>query len=217
MLVIEDPLAHLPVSAIGEYRKGASIYGPETRTVNLYVVLSGKVRVCRAAAEGQQVVLDIYQADEFFGESSLAGGEVNEVAVALENTRVMHWTADEIRDIVLKRPDLGFALLQLAVQRSSAFSRRIESFSLDNIERRLVASLLQFAQKLGTDTADGGREMIAFTHELLSQYVGTSREIVTHYMNYFRRKGCLNYSRKSIVVFEDRLRNILNASESKAA
>ncbi len=31
--------------------------------------------------------------------------------------------------------------------------------------------------------------MMPLTHELLSQYVGTSREIVTHYMNQFRRQG----------------------------
>ena len=43
--------------------------------------------------------------------------------------------------------------------------------------------------------------MAAFTHELLSQYVGTSREIVTHYMNQFRRLGFLQYSRRGIVLY----------------
>lgn len=215
--VIEDPLAHLPVSAIGEFRKGTVIYGPEAPSSSLYVVLAGKVKLCRAAQDGQQVVLDVYQTDEFFGESSLVGSGANEVAVALENARVMSWSASEIREIVLKRPDLGFALLQLAVQRSVEFGNRIESFSLDNIEHRLVSALLRFAEKLGTASADGGREMIAFTHELLSQYVGTSREIVTHYMNYFRRKGSLNYSRKSIVVFEEALRNLVSVEATPRA
>ena len=45
--------------------------------------------------------------------------------------------------------------------------------------------------------------MAAFTHELLSQYVGTSREIVTHYMNQFRRQGYLQYSRRGIVLYRD--------------
>jgi len=215
--VIEDPLAHLPVSMIGEFRKGSVIYGPESRPSSLYVVLAGKVKLCRSAHHGQQVVLDVYQTDEFFGESSLIGGGYNEMAVALENTRVMSWGANEIREIVLKRPDLGYALLQLSVQRTVEFGDRIESFSLDNIERRLVSALLRFAEKLGTPSDDGGREMIAFTHELLSQYVGTSREIVTHYMNYFRRKGCLNYSRKSIVVYEDGLRNLVTLEASPKA
>ena len=52
-------------------------------------------------------------------------------------------------------------------------------------------------------------QMIPFTHELLSQYVGTSREIVTHYMNQFRRQGYLRYSRKGIILYRDAFREWL--------
>jgi CRP-like cAMP-binding protein len=49
--------------------------------------------------------------------------------------------------------------------------------------------------------------MMPFTHELLSQYVGTSREVVTHFMNQFRRQGCLSYSRKGIFLRPDALKS----------
>ncbi len=200
--VIEDPLAHLPVSAIGEYRRGETIYGTGKPSAGLYVVLAGKVKVCREAADGQQVVVDVYQTDDFFGESALVGAPSNEFAVALDSVRVMSWNAKDIRDLSLRRPELGLSLLQLSVGRSVEFANRIQSFSLENIENRLIGALLRFSDKLGAPANDGGREMIAFTHELISQYVGTSREIVTHYMNALRRKQCLNYSRKSIVVYD---------------
>jgi len=45
--------------------------------------------------------------------------------------------------------------------------------------------------------------MPPLTHDFLSQYVGTSREIITHYMNHFRRQGYLRYSRKGIIVYRD--------------
>jgi len=51
--------------------------------------------------------------------------------------------------------------------------------------------------------------MMALTHELLSQYVGTSREIITHYMNQFRRDGYLRYSRKGILLHRDAMRDWL--------
>ena len=62
---------------------------------------------------------------------------------------------------------------------------------------------------LGTVEEDGSVCMTPFTHELLSQYVGTSREIVTHYMNQFRRQGYLKYSRKGIVLYRDAFRDWL--------
>lgn len=208
--VIEDPLAHLPVSSIGEYRRGETIYGPGSVPNALFVVLAGKVKICREAADGQQVVLDVYQTDEFFGESSLLGAPPNELAVALDSVRVMYWNAKDIRELSMRRPELSLALLQLAVGRSLDFGNRIQSFSLENIEHRLVGALLRFAKRLGAPAANGGVEMIAFTHELISQYVGTSREIVTHYMNALRRKRCLDYSRKSIVVFERELNELMD-------
>jgi len=198
---LEDPLAHLPVSTILEYRKGQTIYDHNQPSTGLCLIIDGKVKVFRVSGEGHPVVVDIYQTDDFFGECALLNPLSTEQAVALEKTRLMTWTTAEIEDIVLKRPKLAVALMQILVQRTTEFGQRIESFAMDNIARRLARSLLRFSERLGTAAPDGSIHMAAFTHELLSQYVGTSREIVTHYMNDFRRKGCLRYSRKGIVLY----------------
>ena len=110
----------------------------------------------------------------------------------------MTWTTGEIEGIIMKRPRLAVALLQILVQRTSDFTHRIESFSADNVARRLARSLIRFSERLGTSADDGSVRMEPFTHELLSQYVGTSREVVTLYMNQFRRQGYLRYSRKGM-------------------
>jgi CRP/FNR family transcriptional regulator len=207
---LEDPLAHLPCSTIVEYKKGQVIYNQDQPSTSIYLVIDGKVKVCRLADDGRQVVVDIYQPDEFFGESAFVGlAQRTEIAVALENTKVMTWTTNEIEEITMKRPKLAIALLQLLVQRSMDFGYRIESFSVDNIARRLARTLIRFSERLGSKNDDGSIQMIPFTHELLSQYVGTSREIVTHYMNQFRRQGYLRYSRKGIMLYRDALREWL--------
>jgi CRP/FNR family cyclic AMP-dependent transcriptional regulator len=207
---LEDPLAHLPCSTILEYKKGQIIYNQDQPSTSIHLVIDGKVKVCRLADDGRQVVVDIYQPDEFFGESAFLGlAQRTEIAVALENTKVMTWTTNEIEEITMKRPKLAIALLQLLVQRSMDFGYRIESFSVDNIARRLARTLIRFSERLGSRNDDGSVQMIPFTHELLSQYVGTSREIVTHYMNQFRRQGYLRYSRKGIMLYRDALREWL--------
>jgi CRP/FNR family transcriptional regulator len=207
---LEDPLAHLPCSTILEYKKGQVIYNQDQPSTSIYLVIDGKVKVCRLADDGRQVVVDIYQPDEFFGESAFLGlAQRTEIAVALENTKVMTWMTNEIEEITMKRPKLAIALLQLLVQRSMDFGYRIESFSVDNIARRLARTLIRFSERLGSKNDDGSVQMIPFTHELLSQYVGTSREIVTHYMNQFRRQGYLRYSRKGIMLYRDALREWL--------
>ncbi|MBZ5581866.1 MAG: hypothetical protein LAQ30_06610, partial [Acidobacteriia bacterium] len=48
-------------------------------------------------------------------------------------------------------------------------------------------------------------------HQVISEYVGTSRAIVTFQMNHLRQKGYLRYSRKGIQVYSDALREYLQA------
>jgi len=201
---LEDPLAHLPCSTIVEYRKGQTIYNQDQPSTSLYLVIEGKVKVVRLADDGHQVVVDIYQPDEFFGESAfLSLSHRSEQATVLEDAKLMAWATPEIEEILMKRPRLALALLQIQVQRTLDLTYRIESFSADNIARRLARSLIRFSERLGKVEADASVHMSAFTHELLSQYVGTSREIVTHYMNQFRRMGYLQYSRRGIVMYRD--------------
>jgi CRP/FNR family transcriptional regulator, cyclic AMP receptor protein len=210
---LEDPLAHLPCSSIVEYKKGQMIYSQDQPSTNIFLVIDGKVKVCRLADDGHQVVSDIYQADEFFGESAFLGlPHRNEQATALENTKLMTWSANEIEEIIMKRPKLAIALLQILVQRSIEFGQRIESLSVDNIARRLARTLIRFSERLGSPEEDGSVRMVPFTHELLSQYVGTSREIVTHYMNQFRRQGYIRYSRKGILLYRDAFNDWLRAA-----
>jgi CRP/FNR family cyclic AMP-dependent transcriptional regulator len=213
--LLEDPLAYLPCSTIVEYSRGQLIYGRSQVSNSIYLVIDGKVKVCRTADDGRQVVVDIYQPDEFFGECAFLGEKHRtEEAVALDATKVMTWSTAEIEELVVRRPRLGIALVQLLVRRSQEFGARIESFSIDNIGRRLVRSLIRFSERLGRDSGDGSVDMMPFTHELLSQYVGTSREIVTHYMNQLRRQGYLKYSRKGISLNREALRDWLRRDTS---
>ena len=210
---LEDPLAFLPCSSIAEFKKGELIYNKDQPSTSIYLVIEGKVKVSRMGDDGRQVVVDIYQADEFFGESALLNlPHRSEQAVALENSRVMGWSTAEIEDMVAKRPRLAIALLQILTRRSIDFTERIESFSVDNIARRLARSLIRFAARQGTRADDGSARMAPLTHELLAQYVGTSREIVTHYMNQFRKDGYLQYSRRGIVLDRNALGEWLRQS-----
>lgn len=194
----------MPVSPISLYRRRRALYGGDEPAASLYLVIEGKVKVCRKSDNGRNVLIDIYQPDDFFGEAVFLGdGPRPESAVALEDTRVMCWTISEIETIAIRRPALSVALLQLLARRSWDFGARIATFAVESIPRRLAWSLLRFSEKLGQESEDGSVLMMPFTHELLSEYVGTSREIVTHHMNHFRRQGFLRYSREGIRLYRE--------------
>jgi CRP/FNR family cyclic AMP-dependent transcriptional regulator len=207
---LEDPLSHLPCSTIMSFRAKQSIFSQGQESTSIYLVIAGKVKICRTSELGGcEVLVDIYQADEFFGESALVGLPHGESAIAMERTQVMAWTASEIERIAGERPKLAIALMQLVVQRSGAFEARIDGFAIDSIQRRLATALIRFASRFGHETVDGATQMMPFTHELLAKYMGTSREIATHFLNQFRRQGYVRYSRREMVVYTDALQQWL--------
>lgn len=209
-VALEDPLAYLPCSNVVEYRKGQVIYNQTQPSTSLYLVIDGKVRVSHCANDGKQIVVDIYQPDEFFGESVfLRLSCCAEEARALENTRLMAWTGPEVEEIAARQPRLAVALLQVMVQRNMGFTQRIESLCVENIGQRVARALLRLSDRMGSPEKDGSVRMIPLTHELLAQYVGTSREVVTMHMNRLRRQGYLRYSRKTIVLYRDALQEWL--------
>ena len=110
---------------------------------------------------------------------------------------------------MIKRPNLAVAFLQILVQRTINFGQRMESFTFDNTSQRLARSLISFSERLGVQEEDGSVRMVPFTHELLAQDIGTSREMVSHYMNQFRRQGYLRYSRNGIILHKDAFRDWL--------
>ena len=212
---LEDPLAYLPCSSILEYQKGQLIYNSDQPSTEIYLIIDGEVKVSRVDTTGNQVLIDIYRSDEFFGESGLLSlPNRPEQATAVAKTYVMVWSVREIEEVIAKRPRLGVALLQVLSQRIIDTALRLESFSVDSISRRLARSLIRFAERQGVCGDDGSVTMGPFTHELLAQYIGTSREIVTHYMNRFRRLGYVRYSRRSIILCPDALTEWLSQKGS---
>jgi CRP/FNR family transcriptional regulator len=196
-----------------EYRKGEVIYSQDQPCNNLYLVVSGTVKITRISDHGSQIVVDLYRPDELFGEAAFASqGHTPDQAVAHQKTTLMAWRAGDIEAMIMKRPQLAMALLQAFGLRALGFTERIQSLSADSIDQRLARSLVRFSERLGTLQTDGSVVMEPLTHDLLAQYIGTSRELVTCRMASFRRQGYLQYSRKGITLYREALQEWIRTS-----
>jgi CRP/FNR family transcriptional regulator, cyclic AMP receptor protein len=211
-----DPLEFLPCSTVVEYRKQQVIYGYNERCDSIYVVLSGFITVHAVASYGNQFLVDFYSKDDLFGDLGLIGQASNmHQAVAFQKATVMRWQTEAVQEIILNRPKLAIALLQTFGKRALAMTTRLEQLSFEPIINRLVIALLRFSNRTGVTQPDGTVRMDPLTHEMLAQYVGTSRELVTCHMLELRRRGLIQYSRKMIVFHRETLENWLQSGPSK--
>jgi CRP-like cAMP-binding protein/DNA-binding CsgD family transcriptional regulator len=197
-----DILDYLPHSALSSLEAGETVYNYSAPASHFYLVVRGRVRVSRIIPNHGPLILDIYSSDEIFGESALLDHCYRaDVAVTLEATDLMMWTSEEIRNVVQLRPQVGVALGQILTQRLIAFGNRLESFAAGDIKQRLARSLLHMAERLGELAKDGSVHITGLRHEILSEYVVSSRVSVTHWLKYFRRQGLLDYNRNGLRVF----------------
>lgn len=209
---MEDALMYLPRKGVTDYSKGETIYDETNPSRSLHLVVQGRVKIAAPLENGSQTVVDIFNTDDFFGESCLLGSAIrSERATALDNVTLMAWESAEIEDQVQRQPRLGIALMQMLVKRTLDYEQRIQSFALDKTPERIISSLLRFAGRLGSQGDDGSVRIPPLTHQVISEYVGTSREIVTFQMNHLRQKGYLRYSRQGIQVYTDALRDHLKS------
>jgi len=201
-LALEHPLHCLPRKPLLEFAQRQIIYHAGQRCDRLFVVLRGRVKIAGSNADGRETIARIVLKEGFFGESCLiTSGPTTESARALDATAVMAWTREEIGDQIVREPRLGIALIQLVIRNCIEQLDRIESMAVYKVPERVLLALLRFSSNIGVFITSGSTRIAPLTHDTIAEYVGTSREIVTHEMNRLRTLGLLNYSRKFIDVY----------------
>jgi CRP/FNR family transcriptional regulator, cyclic AMP receptor protein len=201
-----DILDYLPHSTLTNYAAGKTIYARGQPANHLFLVVTGSVQVFRTIPGHGSLVIDVYQSDEIFGESALLHQSSRpDIAITLETTDLMMWTIGEIRDAIRSRPQIGISLSELLARRLIDFGNRIESFAADHISRRLALVLIRLSERLGHDDADGSVQITGLGHEVLAEYIFSSRASVTHWLKHFRRKGLLEYRRNCIRILPSAL------------
>ena len=206
----EDPLVLLPRRKPQTFEKDQPIYDIQDQAESIFLLVDGAVKISRFSESGRETVIDVEARESFFGLTAILGegeGLRGEMAVALESAQVMEWKLDDLREIIARTPELGAALMRVVARKLEDADRRIESFAVDHIPRRLIKALLRLGERFGEPRgANGMLHLLPLTHDLLAKHVGTSREIITQHMSRLRRSGLVEYSRAGLDIHPAELR-----------
>ena len=175
--------------------RGTTIYSPDDPTTHLYSIISGRVKILRASASGQQKIISIRYRGDLFGELALAGGAVearrSDEAVALDTTRVAVFLVEDLWRVMRNDPAAARDALGYLTARLDEAHRQIESLVFDDNPRRLMRVLLD----LSREASRAGESSVRLTHEEIAGLIGSAREVVTGLMLDLRRRGLIDYKR----------------------
>src|SRR5436305_11811768 len=174
----------------------------------LFVVLDGKVKISRSAADGRENLLAVLGPGEMCGELSLFDpGPRTATVTTVTDSRLASLDHDDLRPLLLDRPGVAVHLLQALAMRLRRTNEAMADLVFSDVPGRVAKALLDLADKFGTAEPGGVRVRHDLTQEELAQLVGASRETVNKALADFVHRGWIQLQGKSVVVLdEDRLR-----------
>jgi len=170
---------------------------------SMMAVLRGRVRISVVSAEGREVMLNVINPGEVFGEIALLDGNPRSAdATAIEPTDLLVIERKHLLPYLRTNEDLYPRLLAVLCARLRQTSSALEDLALFALPVRLARVLLNLARDYGRTVSGGTRIEFKLSQRDLSTLVGASRESVNKQLGQWKDAGVLGMDGGSLVVMK---------------
>ncbi|HEY0134316.1 MAG TPA: Crp/Fnr family transcriptional regulator [Nannocystis sp.] len=190
-----------------DYTRGESVFTEGEQGDSLFIVLTGKVKVGRRAADGRENMLSVMGPSDMFGELSLFDpGPRTATATVLTDAKLASLAHAALRPWINDRPDIAEQLLRVLARRLRRTNDALADLIFTDVPGRVAKALLELAERFGTQEGEGVRVHHDLTQEELAQLVGASRETVNKALADFASRGWMRVDSRAVTILDaDRL------------
>jgi CRP/FNR family transcriptional regulator, cyclic AMP receptor protein len=193
----------LKFSHVEQYRAGREIYAKGSLGDCMMAVLRGRVKMSSVSSDGKEIVLNIMNFGEIFGEIALLdGGERSADAVAMTDCELLVLHRRDFMPILEKHADICILLLKILCQRLRQTSEQVEDVLFRHLESRLAKALVQLAERSGMQGMSGSSTDLHLSQRELGYIAGGSRESVNKILQSWHRAGLIRLGKTSIVILD---------------
>ncbi|OUM00985.1 cyclic nucleotide-binding protein [Variovorax sp. JS1663] len=166
----------------------------------VFLLVSGRVRVTTYSANGRQVTFRDSDAGEHFGDiAAIDGGPRSADVITLEPCVVASLDRATFLALLREEPRVAERVMQRLAALVRQLSERVIDLSTLGVQNRLHAELLRLARSAGFDGNEARLEP-APRHAALASQISTNREQVTRELNLLMRNGVLRKDGRALVV-----------------
>jgi CRP-like cAMP-binding protein len=183
------------------YQKDQEVFSQGDPANQMFLLKSGRVKLSKITAEGNEITLDIRKAGDFLGESMLiADADYPLTALCLEETLICGFTKADFEKLILENSNIGLNVIKNLSRRINWLTERVGSFSLTNLEDRLYQVLTQVARDHGVTGPRGSSIQFPLTHEELGFLVGAHRVSITKAMKVLKETGRILQEGRTLIL-----------------
>ena len=185
-----------------QFRGGEKIYKQGDPADAVFFVKSGKVKITAVSPARKDATLSVRSQGDFFGMGCLSGlkGQSLRVstATALDLSQLIRIRKAAMTRALREHLPLRQAFIDYLLTCNTNIQEDLCDQLLHPSEKRLARVLLKLSR-----LAENGDEaeviLPRFSHETLSEMVGTTRSRITYFMNKFKKMGLVHYGRDLVV------------------
>jgi CRP-like cAMP-binding protein len=168
----------------------------------LFVVLSGKLKVCTSSGDGKEAILALLEDGEMFGEMALIDGQERSAdVIAVMDTQLLVIHRKDFLPFLAAHPKASMGLLVAFTQRLRKMDALIEDLRFLDLKDRLAKTLHQLAQVHGRTLPGGGLRIdFKISQEELGSLVGATRENVNKLIRAWVEAGVLETSQSTLII-----------------
>jgi CRP/FNR family transcriptional regulator, cyclic AMP receptor protein len=189
------------------------IFGRGDAGREIYLVVSGRVRLSVLTAEGRELSFAHAEPGAIFGEiAMLDGGPRSADATAVGKVTALSLSKPAFKRLVDTRPIVGDAAIRFLCSRVREADQQLEAIALYPIEGRLARFFLAAARQVKPDAEEGRITIeLPMSQSELALLIGASRPKVNTALSLLESSGALERSGSRVVCDIEELQLIAGA------
>ena len=170
------------------------------RTDNIYLILTGELKVQISDHEGREVILSVLTPGEMFGEMGVIDDHPRSATViSTEACDLVVIPKEGFKICLAENFEVSLYIIHSLVKRLREADRKIESLALVDVYGRVARLLLEMAE-----TQDGRKVVTRrITRQDIAKTIGASREMVSRVMRDLQLRGLIEESEGRIWLHQD--------------
>jgi CRP-like cAMP-binding protein len=197
----EEMTALLSRARVERKKTNGVIFRQDSPGYGLMAVLSGRVKICSRASNGREIVLNIINPGEVFGEVALLDGKARTAdAIALSACELLIIDRRDFIPFLQAHPDVTIRLLGVLCERLRRTSEQVQDLLFLDVPSRLAKTLLRLAETHGQTTPAGRRIDLKFSQRELGSLVGLTRESINKQLRGWQKRGLIRVDEGAITI-----------------
>jgi CRP-like cAMP-binding protein len=179
--------------------------------LQLFVIVSGRLKALTSGSDGRQAALNIMGPGEVFGEVAVLDGQPRSATItAIEPCELLVIHRNELLHFLERSPSAALKLLEVLARRLRLLSERFEDSTFLEVPERLAKQLLRLCERYGVADARGAVRLdLKLSQQELGDLVGASRETINKQLRAWEAEGLLSQDAGKIVLHHpDRLKKL---------